>query len=531
VAPLRANALVYRRVPCYFAGPVTDSAAIGLPFIPSAGDLRPFAAEICLVAGIAGNLMTPFLVRKPNLSCAMVTLASLLIGVVFLLSGGTHPEIMGERLRGLLVFDSAAYVWKLTLLLFVAGVVVLWIGNSGRTLREGDAPEFFTLLLGATLGMCLMASSTNLLVIFMSIAMASLPSYMLAGFRKINRLGSEASLKYVLFGAVTAAVMAYGMSFLYGVYGTLQLQPLGILAGHSAVLSVALLGILIGIGFKVSAVPLHWWVPDVFEGATIEVATFLSVASKGAGLVLMLRILQTTGTTPAITVTLGLLGAITATVGNTGAFAQSSMKRLLAYSSVAQSGYMLCAVALMTANPNAGGSAAGAVLLYLVVYAVMNLGAFAVTASVLRQTGSDSIDGFRGLAKTSPILAGSMLCCLISLIGLPPLAGFGAKVIVLWVLAQAGSFGLFLVAVIVANTVLSAFYYFRVVRAMYFDPGDEVRQSSDPILGLLAGGCAAALVVCFFLFGPLYAMAARNDHLGTASPVAAATQRGANGNG
>ncbi len=498
---------------------MTSPGPIGIPFIPNTADLKPFAAELCVVAGIVGNLLASFVVRKPNTSCAMLSLSAVLIAAVFLFTGDTRAPFVGEHLRGLLVFDSVACLWKITLLLFVAGVIVLWTGHSGRTLREGEAPEFFTLLLGATLGMCLMASSTNLLVIFMSVATASLPSYLLAGFRKGNRRGSEASLKYVLFGAVTAAVMAYGMSFVYGIYGTLQLGTLAGHAGQSALLSVALLGILIGIGFKISAVPLHWWVPDVFDGATIEVTTFLSVASKGAGLVLMLRILQATGSTPAVTVVLGIMGAITATVGNTGAFAQTGLKRLLAYSSVAQAGYMLCAVALMTsatAGPVAAG-ASGAVLLYLVVYAVMNLGAFSVTAAVIRETGSDAIQNFCGLSRSSPLLAGSMLCCLISLIGLPPFAGFGAKVIVIWVLAQSGGFGLGLVAVIVVNTVLSAFYYFRVIRAMYLETGDAPRGPRDPVSLVLGAGCAGALVAFFFLFGPLYAMSSRHDRMNVSS--------------
>src|SRR3954462_7680838 len=203
-------------------------------------------------------------------------------------------------------------------------------------MHEGDGPEFFTLLLGATLGMCLMASTTNLLMIFMAIEMASLPSYVLAGFRKTKRIGAEASLKYVLFGAATSAVMVYGLSILYGLYGTLQVDELARAmagsTGGSALLGVAIFGLIVGVGFKISAVPFHFWCPDVFEGASIEVSAFLSVASKGAALVLLIRVLTTMaaplGFAPhagmslaALAGVIGVMGAVTCTVGNLGALA------------------------------------------------------------------------------------------------------------------------------------------------------------------------------------------------------------------
>ncbi len=363
------------------------------PFIPTSDDLRPFAAELFLVLGIAANLLVPFVARRPNFICAGVTLVALAAAVISLLSMGAGGG-GGSHLRGLLLFDSTAYFWKLILLLFVCGVVVLWMDHSGRKLRQGDAPEFFVLLLGATLGMCLMASTTNLLMIFMAIAMASLPSYLLAGFAKQSKRGSEASLKYVLFGAVTGAILIYGISFLYGLHGTLQLTELAA-SVPSAALSVALIGLLIGVGFKISAVPLHSWCPDVFEGSTIEVTTFLSVASKGAALVLLLRIVQASGATHLGWV-VGLIGAITATVGNLGAFAQSNVKRLLAYSSIAQAGYMMCVISAVGGKGGEGGQSAQALLIYLCIYAVMNLGAFAVSAVVIGQSKGMEGGSFAG---------------------------------------------------------------------------------------------------------------------------------------
>lgn len=495
------------------------------PFIPNAGDIRPFSAEIWLVGGIAVNLLIPFFTRRANFICAGATIVALLMAVASLLTIGT-PDGSTQHLRGMLMFDSTALVWKITLLLFVVGVVLLWMGHAGRTLRQGDGPEFFVLLLGATLGMCLMASTTHLLMIVMAVAMASLPSYLLAGFAKQTRRGAEASLKYVLFGAVTGAIMIYGISFLYGLFGTLQLADLSAkmpVAGTAA-LSLALIGLMVGIGFKISAVPLHFWCPDVFEGASIEVTTFLSVASKGAALVLLLRIVQTMNIGH-FAVIIGLVGALTATVGNTAAFTQKNIKRLLAYSSIAQAGYMMCLIS--AAGDGASVSIAQALLIYLVIYAVMNLGAFAVAAVVIRQNGEE-LENFAGLGRSSPLVAGSFFCCLISLIGLPPFAGFGAKVNILWVLAHNGGFGSAFVVIIVLNTVLSAFYYFRIIRSMYLEPANDKSRTNrlfarDPLGVILGSVCALGLIAMFFAFGILYSVTSRKPHPAPAVTVAQPT--------
>ena len=478
---------------------MTPSVPIGVPYLPGAAELRPFAAELCLVAGIVANLIVPFAVRRPNLACGIATLLALSAALASLLLGWTGATDGAEHFRGMLVADPLGATWKLVLLPFVAGVVVLWLGHSRHSVGEQDGPPFFVLLLGATLGLSLMAATNNLLMVFLAVGLASLPSYALAGSRTGSRRAAEAALKYVLFGAVVGGVLAYGLSFLYGVTGSLQLQALS--AGPaSAVLVLGLMGLVAGAAFKASAVPLHFWVPDVFEGAPIEVTAFLSVASKGAGLVLLVRVTQAVaGVAPALPAVVGVLGAITATVGNAAALSQQNVKRLLAYSSVAQAGYMLCAMAVP-------GRAAAPVLAYLAVYAVMNLGVFAVTAVVMARTGSEAVDAFAGLGRASPVLAGSMLVCLVSLIGLPPAGGFWAKVAILVALAQGGGFGRALVAVVVMNTIVSAFYYFRLIRVMYLTPGDQPNGGGrwEPVGTLLGGACAAALGVLFFAAGPLF---------------------------
>jgi NADH-quinone oxidoreductase subunit N len=501
-------------------------AAIGLPFIPGWHELRPFIADLILIGTIVAILITPFFTRPQfsNAAAGVVALAGVCIAFLALLVFGTGA--IGLHFRGLLVSDNFAWLWKCLLMLFTAGVIVMWFVTSMTTMHEGDGPEFFTLLIGAALGMSLMASTSNLLMLVITVEMASLPSYVLAGFRKTHRIGAEASLKYVLFGAVTSAIMIYGVSILYGLYGTLQAGELArqMLAGgnaSAALLVVAFLGLIVGIGFKISAVPFHFWCPDVFEGAGIDVATFLSVASKGGALALLLRVLMeiSTGlsyshhTLTVLAIVLGILGAITATVGNTAAFVQNNIKRLLAYSSIAHAGYMLCALSLLVKHEEAPAavssgsilavSPAQAILLYLAVYLFMNLGAFTVAGLIWRTTGSEDIRDYAALGRRAPLLALCMTVFMFSLIGLPPLAGFAAKLNLMYVLARNGGWWWALVAVIGINTVFSLYYYVRVVKLMYLTESDAPEISPNPIGVGLALANAVILLVLFLGWSPL----------------------------
>lgn len=496
------------------------------PFIPPWADLRPFAAELWIILTIVAVLITPFFTRRSNLACAAVAFAGLGIALVSLLVVGIGPDVVGPRFSGMLVADHFSMLWKAMLLVFVMGILLMWFATTSSSLHEGDGPEFFTLLLGATLGMCLMAGTSNLLMIFMAVEMASLPSYVMAGFRKTHRVGAEASLKYVLFGAATSAVMVYGLSLLYGIYGTLQLSGVDGLAARmsatpasSALLAVSIFGLIVGVGFKISAVPFHFWCPDVFEGASIDVSAFLSVASKGAALVLLLRALLIIADTyhyqnapnislTAIAAVIGTIGAITATVGNTAAFVQTNIKRLLAYSSIAHAGYMLCALSLLVNHDNrqtvAGfNGAAQTVLLYLAVYLFMNLGAFTCAGLIWRETGSELIADYAGMGRRSPVLAVCMACCMFSLVGIPPFAGFVAKVNVLWVLIQNGGWWWVLVAVIGLNTILSLYYYLRVVKVMYLNDSQQPAFAANPIGTALAMVCSVMLLFMLFAYGPL----------------------------
>ncbi|CAN5351367.1 NADH-quinone oxidoreductase subunit N [soil metagenome] len=523
-------------------------AAIERPFIPGwagAGTgLRPFAGEMVLIATVIAVLIAPFFTKRSNVLCAGISIVGLLIALMFEIFVGTGGQ-SGEYFRGLLVVDRFAQLWKILLFTFTIGVIVMWFCTTAASMHEGDGPEFFTLLLSATVGMAIMSSTANLLMLFMAVEMASLPSYVLAGFRKTNRIGAEASLKYVLFGAATSAIMVYGLSILYGLYGTLQVDQLAqamsvstIGVGGSALLAVALAGLIIGVGFKVSAVPFHFWCPDVFEGASIDVSAFLSVASKGAALALLLRVLMTFAagagyhnvpgiSMNALAVVVGVIGAITATVGNTSAFVQTNIKRLLAYSSIAHAGYMLCALSLLVRSVHAkadydpSGQVARALLVYLAIYMFMNLGAFTVAGLIWRETGSEQIEDYAGLGRRSPILALCMTIFMFSLVGLPPLAGFVAKVVVLWALIQNGGWWWALVAVIGINTILSLYYYVRVVKVMYLNTSEKPSFIPNP-LGLgVAVLCAVMLIAMFLGYAPLGRVAESHSDLYLGEPVSA----------
>lgn len=511
--------------------------AIGIPILPSwsahGSALRPFIAELILIGTIVAVLLTPFFTRRSNLITGLVAFIGLALALLSLLV--LHPSD-GFQFNNTLVSDPFNLFWKVILILFTMGVVFMWFTTTYPQMHEGDGPEFFTLLLGATVGMCFMSSTTNLLMVFLSVEMASLPSYVLAGFRKTDRIGSEASLKYVLFGAATSSVMVFGLSYLYGLYGTLQMEQLApqLSSSGGVAIILAVAGIIAGIGFKISAVPFHFWCPDVFEGAGVDVSVFLSVASKGAGLTLLCRLLMSlangAGFSSAnnallgIAIVVGLVGAITATVGNTAALVQTNIKRLLAYSSIAHAGYMLCALALLlhtraSGDTNLVEASAQAILLYLAVYLFMNLGAFTVAGLVYRATGSEEIADYAGMGRRNPILALCMAAFMFSLVGLPPFAGFVAKLNVMIVLAKAGSWFWALVAVIGVNTIISLYYYARVLRTMYLSDSEKPELAVNP-LGLgLAMLCAVMLVLMLLAYNPLQKLTTDYAQLRLQSPA------------
>ncbi|MCP4245843.1 MAG: NADH-quinone oxidoreductase subunit N [bacterium] len=515
-------------------------------WMPTQQDLFWFSPELALVGTMVVLLIAPLIMGRSARQTGWIVLIGLLatgwlawrVGVAVNAQGqsGLSPNAHS----GMLIADNLAVFFKLVVVFFALGVTALW--RLGARLTERHATEFFVLLLGSALGMILMVSTLNLLMIVVAIEMASLPSYAIVGFNKRDRLGAEVSLKYAIFGAVSAALMLYGASLLFGLYHTLAASQIatGVVpdllgATNTTTIYLALLCFFCGIGFKISAVPLHFWCPDAFQGARIEVTTWLSVASKSAGLLLLVRLVHTfaaavgqqeaMGVLSPLAWTLGILAMLTCTVGNFAAYAQTSVKRLLAYSSIAHAGYMLMAVAIF-AVPGSPEAQQGvsAVMVYVLIYVFMNLGAFGITALVAWQTGSDSLDAFNGLIRRAPWLAVPMLFCLMSLVGLPPFAGFIGKYWILYALAQQGDAAnwlywiLFVVAVL--NTLVSLYYYLRVVvRMMLVDDGQpEVRA---PLGGtVLVNTCGLALIVILIFAGPFKHWADRYSDNLFAPPVA-----------
>jgi NADH-quinone oxidoreductase subunit N len=361
-------------------------------------------------------------------------------------------------------------------------VVIIFVLND-RQQRLDDVGEYFFLLLSAGLGVFFMVSTTSLLLMMLGLELLSLCSYALAGFHKGNRSSAEASMKYVVFGGLSAGIMLYGISLLYGLTGTLDMIEMGRSDALAAQLSsspvpvaVAVVLVIAGFAYKISAVPFHFWTPDVYEGAPTPVTTFLAVASKAAGFGALLRFLgaifMTEGVHEVIAEygksiggLLALIAAVTMTIGNLSALKQSSLKRMLAYSSIAHAGYVLIGAATMTA---AGFEAA---MYYLAAYYFMNLGAFAVVLFFEGVTGSDKIENLRGLGPKYPLISIAMVALLVSLTGLPPTVGFYGKYLLFVEGVNAELIWLVMVAAL--NSVVSLFYYFRIAKALFLESSED----------------------------------------------------------
>lgn len=510
--------------------------------------LAAFQPELVLVVTIVLLLLVRLFQRRPSALSGVALLGSLvaLALAAWQLTVDTPKSGEGiEIFSRLLVYDRFTAYFRTFLLLFTA--LVIWLTTITGIPDREDSPDFYTLLLGATLGMSLMASANNLLMVFIAVEMASVPSYAMAGFLKGRRQASEAALKYVVYGGGAAGVMLYGISLLAGLFGTAHLPTLGeelfaSIARHIdpetgsvafdaqlGTVALAILMLLVGISFKIAAVPFHFWCPDVFEGAATEVAAFLSVASKAAALALLVRIAWALGAPPDpmqlplegvplrewLALALAVLGAVTATFGNLAAYAQTNLKRLLAYSTIAHAGYMIMpvAAAMVMFGRGAAGEAAhaGAVqslLFYLAVYLFMNLGAFAVVAFIRNEIRSEDLADYKGLWKMCPALTVCMVLFLLSLTGLPPLAGFFAKFYIFAALFEAGQYnsGMYwLLSIAAFNTVISLFYYVKVLRVMILEAPAKEWETVRLPLASPAGVYTVLLALPVLLLGAWWA--------------------------
>jgi NADH-quinone oxidoreductase subunit N len=381
--------------------------------------------------------------------------------------------------HGMLAIDGFAQFFKLFLLL--AALLVVLASLHSAELAPFHQGEFFALLLAVTLGMVLLANSTNLAMLYLSLELVSLTSYIMVGYLKTDRLSNEASLKYILFGAISTGSMLYGLSLLYGMTGSLNLYTIRdafLSQGVEGVDQFTVLLILVltmaGFGFKTAAVPFHFWCPDVYAGAPTPVTAFLSVAPKAAGFAVLARFFfsgmsQTNGShwsmIGGINWPLVLIGisVLTMTLGNIAALTQNNLKRMLAYSSIAHAGYIMMGAVVLT------GEGLKSILIYLFVYLFMNLGAFLVVTIIYDSDKTFEIDDYNGMFKRSPFVAAAMAIFMLSLIGIPPFSGFMGK---LYVFGSVIDKGLYWFAAIGAlNAAVAAFYYMRVLKAMLIEDG------------------------------------------------------------
>ena len=493
-------------------------------------DLGLFAPELLVAGTVLLALFLRIFKTFDRIHLNAVAVWPLLAALAFLglqWNDLFHGAQGGPIFTGLLQMDAFATFLRTLLILFVLGAV--WLGGiTGLPDRE-DSADYLVLLLGATLGMMVMVSANHLLMVFVGLEMASLPCYALAGFLKGRKAGSESALKYVLYGSAASGVALYGISLLVTQFGTGSM--IGIAHGFAdqaksggidgyTLAATALL--LAGFGFKLSTVPFHFWLPDVFEGAAAEVGAFLSVASKAAAVGLTARFLlilqhEVGPLDPSLLprtlgVPLLILAMLTMTLGNLAAFGQTDLKRLLAYSTIAHAGVLLLGLAIFTAD------GAAATLYYLLGYLPTNLAAFALVAILRSRAGIETLDGLRGLWMHSPGLAGALAISVLSLLGLPPLVGFAGKFQIFQALYEAGranpsvgALHFVALAVAVLNTAISAGYYLKVVKLSFLD---EPENSGAPIVegrsaGLLLGLLAIAIVTLGLAWNPVMLFTAR----------------------
>lgn len=382
------------------------------------------------------------------------------------------------------VVDSFAQFFKVTTLM--TAVLCLLLSLDYKALPERHAGSYAALLLFATAGLLFMVSAHDLLLIFVSLELVSISSFVLTGFERGNPKSNEGSMKYFLFGAFSSAIMVFGISLYYGATATTRLAA-GPETGPLMILALIL--IFLGFGFKASLAPMHFWVPDAYEGAPTPVATFLSVAPKLASFAVLMRVYGTVFPTAQyqLQALVALIAGLTMTIGNFTAFFQDDAKRLLAYSSIAQAGYLLIGLAVGTPLGLEG------VMMYSFVYVAMNIGAFAVVQAVA-EDGGNGLDAFDGLSKRSLGLALAMTFFLLSLAGIPPLAGFMGKLYLFSSAIESGRYWLAVVAVI--NSVASVYFYFRIVHRMFFtktEGAPAVLRVGPHVYGAIAAALAGVL--------------------------------------
>ncbi len=487
--------------------------------IGNVASLGYFLPELVLTAGVLVLVIADLAIRNksPLGNVALVITAGALLLVA--LEPGRRGAWLFHRM---LVFDAFGVFFRA--LIALAALVAVWMSIGSEEVRHCDQGEYYAILLSSTLGMFLMAEATNLLMAYLALEFVSLTSYVLTGILRRNRRSQEAALKYLIYGGVASGAMIYGMSWIYGIAGSLDFGGINralTTAAHVPVLTVfiALVLILAGLGYKIASVPFHMWAPDVYTGAPIPITTFLAVGSKAAGFALLTRFfypaisrLSAGGNWQALSGVdwpqlLLIVCVITMTLGNLAALHQTNMKRLLAYSSIAQAGYALMGIVILS------NDGIRAMLFYLFAYYVMDAGAFLVVMIVANATGREDVEAYRGLAwRGGAVPAVALAIFLLSLTGIPATVGFIGK---FYIFAAVMRSQFYVLAVIgILNSVVSLYYYMVPIRMMFLEEprGDEAPVRVEPWNYGLMGVLACATIVLGLYWTPVIEFADRSMH-------------------
>lgn len=467
--------------------------------------ILPILPEVLLLAlAVLVLILDPFLKKGSNhrTFLGVFSAAGLVVTLALSLFFG-QPADPSLVFGGMLRFDWLGFLFKMVFV-FSAGVTALFFMDADKLNQRAEA---YLLLFAATIGICLMASSADLVMLYLAIETTSIPLYILAGFLTGDNKSTESGFKYLLFGALTSAVLLYGFSLAYGFTGTTNLYDLGIYFTNFDLLAVGITFlVLAGLAFKVSLFPFHFWAPDVYEGAPTPVAGFLSTASKAAGFAVILRLL--TAVFPIISsdwsMILAVLATLTMTVGNLIALVQKNVKRLLAYSSIAHAGYAMIGVVAFSQLGIAS------TVFYLVAYILTNLLAFGIVTVVGRKTGSDDVFAYNGLGRRNAGLSLATMVAFLSLAGMPPFGGFVAKFFVFAAAIQSGWIWLAVVGVV--NSIIGLYYYLNILKYVYLYRMENQDEEHHPVT--VSRPVMIALVVLVIgvlligtLFGPWFGFA------------------------
>tara|TARA_B100002051_G_scaffold153509_1_gene145246 strand:+ start:2638 stop:4089 length:1452 start_codon:yes stop_codon:yes gene_type:complete len=447
--------------------------------------IQYFLPELILILTILFVIVCDLIPSVSRYSFNLTLFGLLFMGLMMFINGPSGEYIFNK----MLIDDMFSFYFNSIILLSTFSIIV--VSRYSKELNDEYRIEYNVLLLVVLLGMFLMTSSINLVMIYLSLELVSIPSYILAGMLKSDKKSNEAALKYVIFGSFSSGLMLIGFSWLYGLSGSTNIyevySSLSLLDDQSAVL-LSILFILVGFGYKVSMVPFHYWTPDVYEGSPITVTAFLSAAPKAAGFALFIRtffvLFSDSGTflgsSPILDINwpllLAILSGATMTIGNLLALRQDNVKRMLAYSTISHVGFMLMALCAMNVEAIAG------IMFYLLMYSFMNLSAFYMVLFASNKLNAVNVDDWNGLAFRTPILSAFMVISLVSLAGLPPTSGFIGKVYLFRSLFYDKEF-FWLAIVGILNSVVSLYYYFRIVKAMYFKKSEETSMiNAHPVI-------------------------------------------------